>query len=225
MSALPPSPQDRERWLATWFDYYSEKRIGHQWLQVHLLKGLPVRRILEVGPYLGLVTAMLDNAGYDVTTLDLVPRAFDRPQIPHIEADLTTLEPSQLKGFDMILCCETLEHLRWEAARQVLDLFRSAGVRWLLTSVPYEGLQLDLWLYLNPYRLRQRLTLKKGRFLRRFQEDPDRFGHKWECGYKGRGLRAWERELGAAGWRIVRREFTAPCRSVFHLLESAGPGR
>ena len=34
---------------AEWFRYYSEKRITHQWFQVHLLQDLPeVRSVLEV---------------------------------------------------------------------------------------------------------------------------------------------------------------------------------
>jgi hypothetical protein len=225
MSALPPSPDRRREWLATWFDYYSEKRIGQQWLQVHLLKDLPVRRVLEIGPYLGLVTAMLDNAGFEVTTLDLVARAFDRPDVPHIEADLTAIDPTRLTGFDLVLCCETLEHLSWEAAAQVLRTLRRSGAGWLITSVPYEGLQLDFWLYANPFRLRRRLALKKGRGSRRFTPDADPYGHKWECGYRGTRLADWERQLGDAGWQIRRREFTSPCRSVFHLsanLEAGG---
>ena len=60
---------ERER-LAEWHRYYSAKRIGQQWTQVHLLRDLPVQTVLEVGPYMGLATALMDNAGYDVTTLD-----------------------------------------------------------------------------------------------------------------------------------------------------------
>jgi hypothetical protein len=157
-----------------------------------------------------------------VTTLDLVPRAFDRPQVPHIEADLTVIDPARLAGFDLILCCETLEHLPWDAAAGVLRTFSRSGAGWLITSVPYEGLQFDFRLYVNPFRLRRRLVLKKGRGLRRFRADADPFGHKWECGYRGTGLAAWERQLAGSGWRIRRREFTSPCRSVFHLLENAG---
>ena len=57
-----------------WYQYYTEKRIVHQWFQLHLLEGLVVETVLEVGPSLGLVTAMLANAGYRVTTLDIMSR-------------------------------------------------------------------------------------------------------------------------------------------------------
>lgn len=221
VSALPPSPGDRDAWRATWFGYYSEKRIVHQWLQVHLLERLPVATVLEVGPYLGLVTALLDNAGYAVTTLDLTERHFDRPDVPHIRADLTTVEPARLAGFDAVLCCETLEHLPWPAAPAILATFRASGARYLITSVPFEGLQLEAWFAVNLHRVRRRLTLKKGRSRRTFVPDADPHGHKWECGYRGHALADWERVLTDAGWRIVHREFTFACRSVFHVLEAA----
>ena len=65
-------PAERRR---EWFRYYSEKRITHQWFQVHLLEGLAgVERVLEIGAHLGLVTALLDNAGFEVTTLDRWPK-------------------------------------------------------------------------------------------------------------------------------------------------------
>jgi hypothetical protein len=68
-----------------WFGYHTPKRIGQQLLQVQLLDGLAVERVLEVGPHLGLVTALLDNAGYAVTTLDLGPLA-SKSEIAHADS-------------------------------------------------------------------------------------------------------------------------------------------
>ena len=203
---------------ARWSAYYTAKRIGHQWLQVDLLNGLPARRVLEVGPYFGLVTAMLVHAGYDVTTLDLGPRRFDRPAAPHIEADLLALDPARIRGFDAILCCETLEHLPWHRVPDALAAFQASGARHLIVSVPYEAFQIAFSFHLNRHWFEHGFTLKKLRFLRRFRPEPAG-GHQWEIGYRGHGLTAWERMLTAAGWRLARRAFTQPCRSVFHVLE------
>lgn len=41
---------DGESFRREWHAYYTEKRITHQWLQVHLLRDLPVRRVVEIGP-------------------------------------------------------------------------------------------------------------------------------------------------------------------------------
>lgn len=210
---------DKARRLAEWHGYHSEKRIVQQWMQLNLLGGLQVDRLLEVGPYLGFVTALLDNAGYDVTTLDLFPPPFDKPERPHIEADLTKLDPATIAGFDTILCCETLEHLHWGQAGEVLRCFHEAGARNLIVSVPYEGLQFGLSLYANRFTWRHALSLKKFRRFMTFKPHEDPWGHKWELGFRGFSLRRWEEQIAASGWRIARREFTHPCRSVFHVCE------
>ena len=212
-------PGPGEARLDRWFGYYTAKRIGHQWQQVELLRGLPVRSILEVGPALGLVTAMLDNVGYAVTTLDIVPREFDRPDLPHIGADLVALDPAAIAGHDIIFCCETLEHLPWDRVPGILAAFRASGARFLLVSVPFEAFQLDWSLYFNRHALRQRFSMKKLRFLKHFMPEPG-MGHKWEVGYRGRSLKVWETALRGSGWQIRQRTFTSPCRSVFHLLEN-----
>src|SRR4051812_43624523 len=96
-----------------WSRYYTRKRILHQWTQVDLLNTVPCRRVLEIGPAMGLVTAMLSNAGYEVETLDIGPRAFAYPDIRHRQRDLREIGGSEIEGFDAVLCCETLEHVEW----------------------------------------------------------------------------------------------------------------
>lgn len=208
---------------AEWFRYYSEKRILHQWRQLRLLKDLDVQRVLEIGPGLGLVTALLENAGFDVTTLDLLPSQNPRSRAPHIEAELATVEPARLAGFDAILCCETLEHLPWEQLGPILAKLRAAAPKHLIVSVPFMGFQLDARLHVTLRSARQWFSLKWPRFWRDFEFDAeaDPYGHKWEVGYRGRSLAAVEAKLAAAGWRVRNRVFTSPTRSVFWLLDAA----
>lgn len=206
--------------MKEWHRYYSEKRIGQQWKQLDLVgryhKG---GEVLEVGPYLGLVTACLVNAGYEVTTFDAMPRQFSQPETKHIQGDLRALDPQQIKQFKTVLCCETLEHLAWDAARDVLVRLR-APARVLIVSVPYEGLQLFAQLYLNRHAARQMFQWRKMRSFRRFpmSADENLDTHKWEVGYLGHSLSAWENAIRGAGWSILAREFTSPTRSVFHVL-------
>lgn len=204
-----------------WQRYYSEKRIGQQWFQVHLLSGLEVERVLEIGPSLGLVTALLDNAGYQVTTLDRLPCQYPRPHLSSIQADVTEVDGAELAGFDAIICCETLEHLHWPKVDGVLQTFRAAGPKYLIISVPFMGFQLDWRLYVNLSTWRSKLSLKLGKWLQsfKFDEARDPWGHKWEVGYRGTSLKALERKLHNNGWSILRRDFTSPTRSVFYLLE------
>jgi phospholipid N-methyltransferase len=200
-----------------WLAYYNEKRIVHQWMQVALLAGLPCRKILEVGPALGLVTSMLLNAGYDVDTLDMMPRAFRFPEVRHIERNLLALRPEEITGYDAIICCETLEHVPWRQVGDILTAFHGSGAPYLLVSVPYMGLQLTFDLYLNRYVQRQYFSFKKLLSRRNFVPGPEG-DHQWEVGYKGYDLPVWERRITESGWAIERREFSELCRSVFHLL-------
>ena len=205
-----------------WIDYYSKKRITHQWTQLHLLGLVPCQRVLEIGPSMGLVTALLSNAGYDVTTLDLQGRSFAYPEVPNLQRELTTLVGSDIAGFDAILCCETLEHLDWDKVGPVLSAFRESGANYLIVSVPYMAFQITYDLYVNRETFRHYFSMKKLLWCREFRRGPTD-GHKWEVGYKGFSLRRWERQLIASGWNICRREFTEHCRSVFHLLQAARP--
>jgi hypothetical protein len=212
------SVQERKQ---EWIRYYSWKRIHEQHLQVQMLEGLAVDTVLEIGPYFGLVTAMLDNAGFGVTTMDMVGRQFERPDCPHLEMDLTRPEPEKLRGFDCIMCCATLEHIPFDKAETALRAFARSGARYVLISLPYQGFQLYFQLYFNRLKWKEHFSSTKLRFLRefRFDAESDPYGHKWEIGYKGRSLRSFERLLAGIGFRIRRRDFSHPSYCVFHLLE------
>lgn len=224
-TAIDPGERpDPARRRAEWLRYYSFKRVQQQMLQMQMLRGREVDSVLEIGPYLGLVTAMLDNAGYRVTTLDLGPRSFDRPDVPHVEMDLTRPDPAHLAGYDCIFCCETLEHIGWDEASAALRTFREAAPRYLLLSVPYNGFRL----YLNGvvagaagrrFSLFVKWPMARRRFVADIEGDP--YGHKWEIGYRGYPLRRWEDTLKTAGFEIVERAFSAPTWSVFHMLRPA----
>lgn len=219
---LPAVRIEKEHRKHEWARYYSPKRVHEQLLQVQILKGCRIDTVLEIGPYYGLVTAMLDNAGYEVTTLDMIERSFERPARPHIVMDLTRIDRDKIRGFDCVMCCATLEHIHYEEATEALRAFREVGTRYAAIAVPYMGFQLFFRLYLNRYTVQEHFSLKKFRGLRtyRFDAVADPYGHKWEIGFRGRSLKRYEKNLTDLGWRIVRREFSYPSFSVFHLLEN-----
>ena len=210
-----PNSFTKEEWGA----YYSRKRIVQQWLQLDLLGTIECRKILEIGPAMGLVTSMLVNVGYEVRTLDRAPRAFAYPDVPHLEKDICELRGDEITGCDAILCCETLEHIDWRRVGPVLAAFHASGAKNLIVSVPYMGFQVSLDLYLNRTTFRQYFSMKKLLWRKDFAVEPPG-GHQWEIGYRNYSLRVWENLLADNGWSMVKREFTEHCRSVFHLLEA-----
>jgi SAM-dependent methyltransferase len=224
---MPDQPRDLADFQRRWHDYYSDKRILHQWMQVHLLRDLPVRRVLEIGPYLGLVTAMLVSAGYETVTLDVDPeaRAGRRAQADAaLTGDVRDLDAEALgaRGFDAVLCCETLEHLPYADVPGVLARLAAIGAPYLVLSVPYMGSQFSLTLYLNRHRFRKRTALKKFMGFKRFPAPADEGAwepHKWEIGYRDYPLAGF-RALVEDEFRILRTEFTSDCRSVFFLCEN-----
>lgn len=214
----PSSRQDAER-TAEWLAYYSRKRVIHQWTQLHLLGCTDCRTVLEIGPALGLVTSLLVNIGYEVTTLDRAPRSFAYPNVPHLERDICELRSAEIAGYDAILCCETLEHVEWQRVGAVLAVLRASGAQYLVVSVPYMAFQIFVELYANRSTLRHYFSMKKLLWRKHFQPEPAG-GHQWELGYKGYPLSVWEKHVNENGWSIVKREFTEHCRSVFHLLKA-----
>jgi hypothetical protein len=202
-----------------WNAYYSRKRIIQQWTQIHLLGTVDCTKVLEVGPGLGLVTSLLVNVGYEVHTLDRVPRAFDYPDVPHLEREICDLRSDEVSGYDAILCCETLEHIEWYRVGSVLSTFRDSGAKYLIVSVPYMAFQVFLEVYFNINTFKQYFSMKKMLWRKNFTAEPPG-GHQWEVGYRGFPLRTWENRLKDSGWSIVQRDFTEHCRSVFHLLRA-----
>lgn len=224
---MPETSNDLAAYQRRWHDYYSEKRVVHQWMQVHLLDDLPVRRVLEIGPYLGLVTAMLENAGYRTTTFDIeAPQraglACQASGVLHGDVRAFGRDVASGDDFDAILCCETLEHIPYDQVGGVLDRMASTRIRYLILSVPYMGSQLTFQLYLNGLVARKYTSLKKFMGFKRFSQPADQESwepHKWEIGYRDFPLSAFK-ALVAERYQILRTEFTAGCRSVFLVCEN-----
>lgn len=207
-----------------WHNYYTEKRITHQWLQVHLMRDLAVRHVVEIGPHLGVVSALLATAGYRVTTVDIEARGAGIGVERHITADIRQVGAGDLPAdADVLLCCETLEHIPWADTGAVLNNLAATKIPWLVLSVPYEGTQIGLQFYWNRYTSRRRSFFRKLRGLKPFPAtDPhDWHTHKWEIGYKGYSVETLEAHLCAHGWQPERRDFTDGCRSIFLVCRNS----
>ncbi len=73
--------------------------------QIDSVLAFEPRSVLEVGVGSGVVTAALRAAGIQVTTLDIQPEL--KPDLVGSVTDV----PAPPDSFDVVLCCQVLEHL------------------------------------------------------------------------------------------------------------------
>ena len=204
-----------------WARYYGPKRIRQMLMQIHFLASQDIESVLEIGPYYGLTTALMDNAGFEVTTADVNEEpAFWRPDRPHFQMNINKPDVEAMKGFDAIVCCATMEHIYFEEAVETMKAFREANPKYLLISVPYRAWQIFGELFINAHMFHHKLWWRKFTSLEKFKEHEDPLGHKWEVGYKGYPLKRMQKEMiDDAGWKVIKRDFSYPACCVFFLLE------
>jgi len=205
-----------------WYEYYSEKRIVHQWFQTKLLEKIDVKKVLEIGPGDGLSTAIMANAGYEVTTFDLTNK---KPlgAVANIYGDLSKVNVNLLSGFDCIICCEVLEHFSFKDSIALLEKFHESNSSFLLVSVPYNEFQINFNIYINKNRIKKNSSFKFFNFLKYFKKQSlskeGYPGHQWEIGYRNYPLKKLLNAVQDSGWKILNIDFTSGTRSVFILAQ------
>lgn len=98
-------------------------------------------RILEIGAYLGVVSITLARLGFLVTALD-IPEFMcnERLQERYRKGGVSTLSanlrdyriPAESDCFDLVIMCETLEHLSFNPVPVLLEINRVMGVGGIL---------------------------------------------------------------------------------------------
>lgn len=105
--------------------------LSHQINEIHKLHP---RDILEIGVGNGFTSSFLRSAGYSITTADINPELK-----PDICAPLDQIgNIVGRKKFDLVVCCEVLEHMPLEEFLPNLDRLRNLGSRLFLTLPNYK---------------------------------------------------------------------------------------
>jgi len=146
--------------------------------QIHDIYHLKPINILEIGIGNGFTSSFLRRAGFEVVTVDINPNLD-----PDICCPISEIE-SFLEGrfFDLIVCCEVLEHLPFEEFEASIKIFRMLGKRLYLTLPNYNrvfgaSIFFDLPLYRFPrFVINAHFDVHRKKLL-----DPER-GHFWEVG-------------------------------------------
>lgn len=133
MNVLESRGYERERDLdrAAYFNegYFSLPQLLSMSQQLHEIHKLKPRNILEIGIGNGFVSSFLSAAGYPVTTADINPALN-----ADVCAPLDQL-PQRFgaREFDLVVCCEVLEHMPLDQLAPNLDYLRYLGDRLFLT--------------------------------------------------------------------------------------------
>ena len=110
-------------------NYFSLKQLFSLAHQLHSIHRLRPEGILEIGIGNGFVSTFLRRAGYDVVTADI--NSHLEPDVVAAIGDL----PAHLAGreFDLVVCCEVLEHMPFEELEQNIAVMSRLGRRLFLT--------------------------------------------------------------------------------------------
>lgn len=166
-------------------EYFSMRQLCSQAMQIHLIHSLRPLSVLEIGIGNGLTASFLRRSGLSITTADI-----NTNLKPDVCGSIEEL-PMLLKGksFDVVVCCEVLEHLPLESFDVNVQAMRSLGRRLFLTlpvNMPKRWFGFGGFVRLP--RIRERLvglTLNWSRPQRQLCEQ-----HYWEVG--------WNRDCSAS---------------------------
>ncbi len=113
--------------------YFELKQLFSLSHQIEKIYKLRPESILEIGIGNGFTSSFLRKAGFDIVTADINPAL-----APDICAPLDQLE-SQLNGrrFDLVVCCEVLEHMPFEQFSSNISMLRALGDRLFMTLPNY----------------------------------------------------------------------------------------
>lgn len=214
---------DKKSRTEEFFRYYGKKRAHHQHMQLTMLEQ-PAKEglthLTEIGSFLGYATGLFLAAGFKVRTVDFCSGILGELKTDHVEKNAEAITADDLKGSEIIVCCETLEHLEWDVAVRQIKVFKDSGAKYLLVSVPCKSWYFNL-------DIAATLTLKSSKFSLKTPQNHKEFvkeggfGHKWELGYKGYPPSRLHEALEQAGWNVIKTAHEVKNRSMFFLCKAA----
>lgn len=113
--------------------YFDLRQLMAQMTQIKMIHDLRPADMIEVGIGNGLTSSFLGRSGLDVVTADINPNLK-----PDICCPLSEL-PARTQGrqFDLVVCCEVLEHMPLSELDKNIASLRAMGKRLFLTLPGY----------------------------------------------------------------------------------------
>jgi 2-polyprenyl-3-methyl-5-hydroxy-6-metoxy-1,4-benzoquinol methylase len=188
-----------------WKKYDSAERWTSYFTQIDEILKFHPQTCLEIGVGNGIVTQALRNCGIQVMTLDIDPTLQ-----PDILGSVESL-PCADAVYDVVLCCEVLEHLPYAKLEACLKEIARVSKRGAVISLPHWGrtfrLILDVPALLkirHAWKLPFRSALTPGGV------------HQWELGRHGVDL-AQVRRMMTGGFKIEA-DWLSPWNPYHHFF-------
>lgn len=156
--------------------YVSLKRWDSYYYQIKESLNTKGKEILLIGKGDGIVVEILKFYGKNVTVLD-----FDKDLKPDIVGSVTKLDELLTKKYDVIVCCQVLEHIPFDEFENIIKQISDYTKEKFILSLPNDHYWWEFG-FRVPILDRKRLLIPM-RFFWRRKWDMDKYGfgeHYWE---------------------------------------------
>ena len=194
-------------------DYFEVPQLFSQALQIHHIRAMRPESVLEIGIGNGFTSVFLKRAGIAVTTADI--NAYLEPDVCGSIEDLPNLLAG--RSFDVVACCEVLEHMALDRLEENLKVIRSLGRRLFLTLPAYHR-----WIGFGgflklPWRFPKLIDMN---YSIRKTTDLSAGPHFWEVGWSaGCSRKSIERRLNSYYSRVHSGRFAVNPAHLFFIAE------
>lgn len=189
--------------------YENKERFANYWHQIHEVSSLMPGRALEIGTGSGLVAHCLRTREIDLVTLDM-----DQELKPDVVGSVTGM-PFGDSSFDVVLCCEVLEHLPYEDFGPALSEIHRVTRTHAIISLPDATMSYRVFVQVPGHGILKRvLSIPTRGKEHRFDGE-----HYWEIGKRSFPLSHVCRDVERCGFSIVTsyRVFEVPFNRFFRL--------
>lgn len=113
--------------------YFDIRQLMAQMMQIKLIYSMKPKSMFEIGIGNGLTSSFIRSSGIEVLTADINPNLG-----PDICCPISEV-PDKLAGrkFDVVVCCEVLEHMPLEELDRNIEILSAIGNRLFLTLPEY----------------------------------------------------------------------------------------
>jgi hypothetical protein len=187
MKTKPEKQYSREFYYKGYDDLI---RFISYYYQIHLIRELKVKNVLEIGIGNKTVSHYLRHNGFEVTTCDC-----NEKLAPDLVGDIRRL-PCPADSYDVVMACQILEHLPWDEVLLALTELQRITRRYVVISLPVKSMYFELvlkWPLIRKLIGRPFLDIFLSLPLAIFRRCSHH--HHWEIGIKNYSIRKIRKTL------------------------------